>query len=274
MNALLTAQALLREAWQAYPRLALAHAAAWLDPVHFGEDTSAPAYDGLEEDDAVDTALFICRDLFPAVYSGAVQRLWQGVDESTLENYLCDGINAHLVMKLESLEGIQYGLPIEVLGVNYREEEFFERYPHLADLLADFGITPNSPPNDEAVQQAVRQVFESLERQPGTTYSDVRWLLAWLFSGSGNTCLDMSPEDFWDAGIEALDWSSENLAFMNDMATEAQMLLEAARRGLDALQTDAALRQALRHNVRRLMTPERPGRKEYAHDCLRWPDRP
>src|SRR5690348_7474103 len=139
MNDLLAAQALLTKAMAVDIRLALANAVAWLDPAHIMTHQNDVGDDDLDEDE-ITQALRLCRQLFPEVYAGAMQYLWQGTDTPRLESVLIDGINTHLVMKLTSLEELVGGIPVETLGVSFYEADFFENNPHLADVVTDLGV--------------------------------------------------------------------------------------------------------------------------------------
>src|SRR5690348_2468571 len=141
MNDLLAAQALLANAMMMDPRLALANAVAWLDPSHIlthQVGVKDEEFDG----DEVTLAFHLCRQLFPEVYADAMQSVWQGADEPILDRILLDGINSHLIMQLSDLEEIPGGIPVEMLGVSFFEDDFFQNYPHVTDILADLGIQP------------------------------------------------------------------------------------------------------------------------------------
>src|SRR5262245_34720246 len=118
MNDLLAAQAILANAMMADTRLALANAVAWLDPSHIVTHQIGVRNEDLDEDEFTQ-ALRLCRYLFPDVYAGAMQQIWQGTNERHLERTLIDGINAHLVMKLNSLEELVGGIPVEMYGISF-----------------------------------------------------------------------------------------------------------------------------------------------------------
>ncbi|MEP7287900.1 MAG: hypothetical protein ABI947_19285 [Chloroflexota bacterium] len=285
MNTLLAAQALLGKALLADPRLALAQAAAWLDPSNIlthPSDSSDEAFD--EAVNEITWALHLCRKLFPEVYAGASQLVWQGANEQTIDNFLLDGINAHLVMKLDALEEIPGGVPVEMLGVSFYEDDFFENYPQLVAILTDFGIQPDCTETDIwRAGELANTLYASVERQSGTTYHHLCSLLSWLFASSGNTCLDMTTEEFWESGIALLEWHAENVEAMNAMATEAMSIFDEAQAGLQVLQTDSELRQVFQHNLHKLLNASaQSGRKKgtSSNDRTRhtqrfqWPERP
>jgi len=138
MNDLAAVQAFLSTAMLADPRLSLAHVVAWLDPVYLVSDGDDLSYSDDEND--VPYALHICRQCFSAVYGGAVQLLRQGSDDVAVRRYLCDGMNQGLLTKLDDLEQVRYGVPVEGMGLCLEDGEFLEGYPDLAAIVADFGL--------------------------------------------------------------------------------------------------------------------------------------
>ncbi len=141
MNDLLTLQAFLSTAHLIDARLALANAAAWLDPMSLLSDQTD---DNDEGEGDLEYALRVCRTCFPDVFAGASQLLLQGATDLQLDNYICDGVNAHLTMGLQSIEVMHYGIPLEFLGVDWMDSDFFKYYPELVDILADFGVRLDS----------------------------------------------------------------------------------------------------------------------------------
>ncbi len=277
MNDLQAAQELLSTAMLTDPRLALANVVAWLDPVHLA-DEEEPAAD-VDEDDDVRLALQVCRTCFPPIYTEAVQLLWQGTDAFTLHRFLRDGLNAGLPAHLDDLEQVRYGPPIEGMGLCVDDPEFPEMYPDLVDLLADFGLDPETGLQAfPAAQQVARYLIDSLEATGRETLTNIARLLAWLFSMSGNTLVDMSMEDIWDSGMNMPDWTPEDVAFVNEMTLEARQILNAATAGEKALHGDPVLRAAFRTNINRVKHALRQQGRRRTHDRhtldLEWPDCP
>jgi hypothetical protein len=177
---------------------------------------------------------------------------------------------------------MDYGIPLDFLGINWTEPDFFDNYPELVDILADFGITPHKVYDDLGPMLEIAQLLcASLEGQSGQRYQELQAALGWLFGGSGNSLIDMSTEDFWESGMEYDEWTPQNILFANDMAQEALDILNAARAGLTTLQQDTELRAAFRHNIE-LLASKLGGRRikprdhsiKYAQRHLRWPERP
>ena len=49
-------------------------------------------------------------------------------------------------MKLDDIEMLGWGIPLEFLGINWTEADFFDNDPELTDILADIGITRSEIP--------------------------------------------------------------------------------------------------------------------------------
>src|SRR5258706_3583253 len=189
MNDLLTLQGFLSTAQLADARLPLANTAAWLDPLSLLSGQTDNDYEG--EGD-LEYALRICRTCFPDVFAGASQLLLQGATDQQLDYYITDGVSAHLTMGLQSVEVMHYGIPLEFLGVDWMDADFYDYHPELADILADFGVSlegQNRPL--EHVLDIAQKLSDSLKVQSGDTYQQIYALPTWLFAGSGNTVIDM-----------------------------------------------------------------------------------
>jgi hypothetical protein len=256
MNTLLGAHTLLGELMLSDTRLALAYTAAWLDPLlpFADDDTEYSASYGDEEDD-LGMALRILRTVFPDIYAGAVQHLWRGAGNRTMEHYICEGVNRHLVTPLDCLDAMRYGVPIEPLGlgVGTPEQDFFTAYPDLALLLADFGITPDSDGDDyQRGYTVAKEVIRDLEPHTDAAHRHLSHLVAWLWGCSGNTLVDYDTEALWEMGLEHPDWTEEDIAFINEVARESQDIVADARAAQHRLETDAAHRAAFRHNLEAL----------------------
>jgi hypothetical protein len=280
MNDLQAVQAYLGTAMLADTRLALANVVAWLDPLHLADDVEqdlvAVDYD---DTDNLHIALAVCRRCFPHVYAEAMQLIWHGTDDLTLSRLVRDGINAGLVAKLGSLDDISYGPPIEGMGVCLDDGEFYEAFPDLAAIAADFGLNPDNAFSEVlAAHDVARRLVESLEATTSITLRHVAQLLTWLFSMSGNTLVDMSMDDIWESGMEMPDWSPEDIALVNEMTLEAIQILDEAALGQQALAADSELRTALQQNIQRITARlersiERRNTNDHKPICLQWPER-
>jgi hypothetical protein len=84
----------------------------------------------------------------------------------------------------------------------------------------------------------------------------VGWALAWLFSCSGNSVIDLDYESLMD--IPPLSWEPNDVAFAVDLMEEANGIMADVNAGLQWLQTTPAaiaqLEGNLRHIFRKLKT--------------------
>ncbi|MCC7447118.1 MAG: hypothetical protein IT324_06865 [Anaerolineae bacterium] len=278
MNDLAAVQAFLSAAMQTDARLSLAQVVAWLDPVYLVND--GDALSSMDDENDVPYALHVCRQCFPAVYGGAVQLLRQGSDEVAVRRYMCDGMNQGLLTKLDDLEQVRYGVPVEGMGLCLEDGEFCDIYPDLAAIVADFGLYAETDYTDyQTARHIASLLVESLSGLSSATLNHLAQLLTWLFALSGNTLVDMTMEDIWESGMEMPDWSPENIAFVNAMTREAQHIIDEATMGEKALHDDPALHTALRKNIQRVRRMlSRTKRSKSNHDRsvihLDWPERP
>lgn len=265
------------------PALALAQVTGWLDPVHFyPDDFIEDNYWGALEEDPQGVLLYaltVSRDLFPAVYTRAVQRLRQGASFDELDTLICDTIgDQHPHLHLTTLYDMRYGIPVEWYGLDLDSPEALELHPWAIDLLADFGVIPEEAHGMFAFDyddvwmawQIGQHVVRSLVLEDRQPCADLALLLLWLFSGTGNSLVDNSYEAWAEGGFEPLEWDHRTLAAVSEAAEQAQVIVDGALRGLDLLLEDIACRAAFRHNVRTISEAIRKGRKN-VH--LSWPER-
>ena len=260
------------------PRLQLVNAIAWLDPARLTERESDPHdidFDYDAEDD-VSVGLYICRECFPAVYAGAVQLQWQGLDERAIGRYLLHGINAQLVVPVQSLDELRYGPPVAFCGVSlpmFEPEDTDQfSYDQLLPLFALFGLSADEDRPDaveQAAYAAARVLIESLTARAEPIYQDLAHLLTWLFSTSGNTAVDYTAEVFWENGYDTAEWSPADIALINEINGEAQALIASALNAVQALDEDNALRQAFSRNVKAVLNAVRKTLKKGNPDHAR-----
>jgi hypothetical protein len=277
-NDLQAAQAYLSAAMLRDPVLALANVVAWLNPLHFHQSGLVDDdihYGAGAEDEFLNEALSICRHCFPEVYTQASQLIWQGADYDTLDRQICAGINRHLVAPLQELEAINEGVPIDARGVYLEEADFYDSHPDLAEVLAEFGIDADTFDTEFSFAQSVAaRLMRSLEKCKADTLSDLACLLGWLFCATGNTLVDYTNSDIWENGYEPVDWTLENVAFVNDMTLEAIGMVASAHDAVQTLKEDDELYQALRRNIKIVSEKLKQSGEEKARvGHLRWPDR-
>jgi hypothetical protein len=122
----------------------------------------------------------------------------------------------------------------------------------------------------EQAYTAGRILAEDLATHTDARYRQVSWLLKWLFSCSGNSCVDWDDEMM--SSMEPLSWSPEDIAFAIEMIQEADGIMADALAGSRWLLSEPALLLALWQNVRFLykQLKKYPRREPCLH--LEWPD--
>ncbi len=209
MNELLDTFGLLAAAMLDDPLLTLANAVCWLDPLW--ETSDDDLYD---EGDGVGLALCITRSAFPDIYAGAVERIRSGVSEKELDSFICGGISQQGI-PLDNLEFLGYGIPLTACGIELSDPDLYAARPDLLPLVDLFGIRPEPGHYNVEVPDcaytAGRIIVDSLVQQNDEGLKQVGWVLAWLFSCSGNTLIDFDDESM--AEIPPLSWDENDLAF-------------------------------------------------------------
>lgn len=268
--------------------LGLAVAAAWLDPLRFCENVYEDDMLGNEEDPETLTrfAATVARDCSPRLYVEVMQGLRRGLTFAQFEHAFCDALRKqypHLAPF--SLYDMIYGLPLDFCGLEPTSPEFLTHYHKLAAiLLRYFGVNPVSAwnyqqdtesmaiPDDqiEAAREVARPVIDSLIDQDRQPYADLSLLLMYLFSITGNSLLDYTVDEYWDAGFEQFQWDSQGLEIADEAMLQARLVLDAADRALKALEMGTDIAQALFDNVAAASAALE--RKE-THVHLTWPAR-
>jgi hypothetical protein len=237
------------------PRLALATLASWLDSIGLlNLDNQDFDYDG----DDLPAALLACRDCFLDVYTRGLVALTEGVPPADLERQICQGVSQHLVVGIEDIEQFKWGVPCEGLGIDlegYDGLPLDEAYPRLRPVLDSLGFTSTSGEVEYThAGQIATHLVQSLDSYTeAAPHQDFANLLRWIFGASGNTLVDNSNEMLYESGLEPLDWTPDNVAFMNEVQTEAQQILDSAFRALERLEHDAEWQIAFQANCQQLM---------------------
>jgi len=242
---------------QSSPTLALLQAVAWFDPTSLHDPTGEAYIDfDYDAEDELTAGLHVCRACFPNLYASANALLMQGWPERDLARFMCEGINAQLVTPIESLEALRYGPPLECYGVDptllaeVDEPEHLIYRSRAIYALFDLAIDSDEMDGEWSSAQLVADILHhSLKAQSASDYHDLNALLSWMFSASGNSLVDWSQDAMWESGAEYPDWSLEDIDFVNDMTREAQDIMRAAESGMTLVESDAAVRKALQHNI-------------------------
>jgi len=284
---------LLSRLMQSSPTLALLQAVAWFDPTSLHDPTGEAYIDfDYDAEDELTAGLHVCRACFPNLYASANALLMQGWPERDLARFICEGINAQLVTSIESLEALRYGPPLECYGVDPTLLAEVDEPEHLiyrsCAVYALFGLAIDSDEMDgewSTARLVADILHHSLKAQSASDYHDLDALLSWMFSASGNSLVDWSQEAMWESGAEYPDWSLEDIAFENDMTSEAQDIMSAAEHGMALVESNLALSKALQRNIRTLYKQierreKRNARSYFTDDeCgalarrLTWPER-
>lgn len=90
-------------------------------------------------------------------------------------------------------------------------------------------------------------IADSLMQQDDGALKQVGWVLAWLFSCSGNTLIDFDDESMME--IQPLSWEAEDVAFAVELIKEADGIIQEVKAGLKQLQENLALIVSLSDNV-------------------------
>jgi hypothetical protein len=250
VNAISATYQQLAVALTADPLLLLASAVAAFDPFWAAFDEPDIDY----ETDPLTIALQVTRGAFPDIYAQAVERLRAGASYQEMDRLLCKAISAKGI-PLEDLEAIGWGIPLNAVGVDLEDPEFYAVHTDLLPILAPFGI---DIPEDETysidipdcVYPAGHAIAASLHEQPDPALRQVGWLYAWLFGCSGNSLIDLTIEDLYE--LQPLSWSPDDIAFAVEMIEEVDGIMSDAMAGLKHLTASTDLLATLERNITHL----------------------
>jgi hypothetical protein len=232
------------------PLLLLASAVATFDPFWSEFDEDQIDY----ESDPLYIALAVTRGAFPDIYAEAVEQLRAGASSADLDKLLCKAITAKGI-PLDDLDSIGWGIPLNAVGVDLEDPEFYAVHSDLLPILAPFGIAipegeTYSVDVPECVYAAGRAIATSLQGQDDTTLKQVGWLYAWLFGCSGNSLIDLTIEDLYE--LQPLSWSPDDIAFAVEMIEEVDGIMSDAMAGLKHLAASTDLLATLERNITHL----------------------
>jgi len=138
-------------------------------------------------------------------------------------------------------------------------------------VYALFGLAINSDEMDgewSTARLVADILHHSLKAQSASDYHDLSALLSWMFSASGNSLVDWSQEAMWESGAEYPDWSLEDIAFVNDMTREAEVIMGAAESGMALVESNPTLNKALQRNIRTIYKQIERREKKHARTYL------
>jgi hypothetical protein len=270
MNDVLDAYQFLAAGLRNDPLLCLAQAVALLDP--FWAETDIDEY---SDDGTLTVALHICRNCLPDIYAQAVEALHRGVKYDELDALICHEVS-QLGIPLDSLEGMEYGIPLPAYGATLDDPDFYTHHPELVPIVEMFGIHPDTEAYPIAVPEGVhtvgRRLFESLLEQTDERYRQVGYLLGFLCSSTGNTSADVDFDTLVE--FQPLTWEPEDLAFAIEISREADEIMTAAQAGLKLLQFNPPIRSVLQDHINtlfRFFARQSKEKKRRDYPRLYWP---
>lgn len=257
MNALAEMYGQIAVALTGDPLLLLASAVAAFDPFWNAFDAEDIDYDT----DPLYIALQVTRGAFPDIYAEAVERVRAGASYADLDRLLCKAITAKGI-PLDDLDSIGWGIPLNAVGVDLEDPEFYAVHADLLPILAPFGIPSVSfaiaiPEGEtysidipDCVYSAGRAIAASLTDHPDLVLRQVGWTFAWLFSCSGNSLCDLTNESLSE--LQPLSWSAGDVAFAIELIEEADGILRDVQAGIETLKASPDLMVVLERNIAQL----------------------
>jgi len=234
MNKLLALLHDLLRQLSAHPQTQLALLCAQLDPFPDCPDNA--------DDEPLLYLIAQLRDYVPKIYAEAVALWYEQNNLAQLETALCRHLQA-LGLPIEQPEDALYGVPMPAWGIPWECEDWSEDHPDWLAIMALFGVDPLEDELDEA-RKLAQLVFLTLEGHANPQIQQIGCAVGFLFSTTGNSTVDFSPEDMSE--LVPLDWS--DLAFALEIIEEAQTIMAQARAGLEHLQ-DTSVQKWLSHVI-------------------------
>lgn len=213
------------------PFLELITAITWLDPLwHQSDDHEI---DDMEE---MEQALHILRHCMPELYVDTIGKLHEGMDRSSLENFVCGAVTQKGI-PLDYIDQMRFGIPLTPVGVDFDDIDTYEHHPEFLPLLDAFGVKLEDidAVDTRNIRTRARLISENLYHQSDPDWKKVGSLIDWVFSCSGNTLIDCTDEDLSEMQ-EPLWWDSENVALAIEMHDEADLCLDESKAALAWLQ--------------------------------------
>jgi len=247
---LLAMQVVLANAAMQCPTLALANAAAWLDPLLFC-DRDEWEDDFTEAGDLV-WVTGLCREHFPDLYATALHTQRADLDSfgDTLRTALLEKLPLQVRNMNDDLEQLRGGPSIACFGFDLGNSDFYDGHDNFTRLAVLFGLrTEADIPHCEKALEVARMLNKSLLSSRRKRNIDLAYTIQWLFSMSGNTVLDFTYDDLYESGLEAPSW--DQLDLIKEIYQEVTDFQQRAHRTFKALRADKAFLEALKENIRR-----------------------
>jgi hypothetical protein len=221
------------------------------------------------EDDTMFVALHILRRSFPNIYFDALLAIRRGATYPMLDHLICDAVQKQGI-PLENLEWIGYGIPLPAYGVVLDDPDFYTSHPDMIPVLECFGISPEPNPYHIVIPEVTYKVADiiadDLLQQGDDRWRQVGWLVRFLFSQSGNSCVDFDLEMM--ESMQPLSWDVDDIAFAREIIEEADGIMQDVHAGLEWISQNPAALEALTHNIRKIY--QKKGKKN-ARYRFEWP---
>jgi hypothetical protein len=260
MNDLVVLQQALAHTINADPLLCLAHAVAWLDPLHGDpDDMDIPE----SEDDTVLVALHILRRAFPDIYFDALQATRQGASYQRLDHLICDAVQDQGI-PLEHLECIGWGIPLPAYGASLDDPDFYTVHPDVIPVLECFGISPQPNPDNINIPDVAYKVADIIADGLLTredAWRQVGWLLKWLISSTGNSSCDHDYESLSE--FQPLSWDGDDISFAREIVEEADGIMADVHAGLTWINQHPAALEILSRNIQKIYQTKGPKDARY-----------
>jgi hypothetical protein len=271
MNALQQTYAHLAQSLQADATLQLASLVAWLDPL-WQDDGDDDTWEWHDEVNVFNTALRICRQVFPVIYTHALHLLRQDTSYARIETFLCDAIQQEGI-PLDHLDIMTWGIPLPAYGVLLDDPDFYQMHPDTVPVLACFGISPEPNPYHvdvpDVALQAMTHIGHDLLQDDADwhpAWRDVGWALLWLASSTNNSLCDLEYEMLME--FEPLSW--HDIDFARELIQEADDVMGKVIQGLVWLNHQPERLDTLQHNAKRILNALKKGESHAKRCSLAW----
>lgn len=267
-NPLIDTFVFLSQGLQADTQLCLAATVAWLDPAWLLDE-----YLEVDEDEAstLAYALSVLRKAFPDLYVQATEVLRETGRFADVDRLIC-GEMYKKGIPLDEMTWLAYGVPMPAYGARLHAPDFYEGHDDLAAVVQLFDVDTEEAEVVPPITYKVGQMIAaSLMEQPHLHYQQLSYLMQWLFSCSGNSCVDLNDEDM--AEMQPLSWEPDEVDFALAIVAEADEIMQQAWAGLEWLTLQPRIFPALRENIRRVrrVLKKRGEKQSEPRIRLHWP---
>ena len=216
----------------------------------------------------------VLRENFTELYVDAVRALQSGANYAALDRLICEAISERGI-PLDSLEWIGFGVPMPAYGVDLDDPDFCTSHPDAVPVLECFGISAEPNPYridvPDCAYIAGQVIANDLATHTDQRYRQVGWLMAWLWSCSGNSSVDLDYESHCE--LQPLSWHPDDVAFGIEIIREAEQIMADALAGLAFIDRHPDVLTALQANVTRIYKAltRQQGKRTLPKVKLVWP---